>query len=175
MGVSRNEPRKKQDAPQKTLHPCQGCGACCAKWRVQFYWREAEKLDSPHPVPGGLFGEITDIYRAMKGTTAKHRPRCTALAGRIGEEVGCRIYESRPSPCRAFAASFENGIKNPRCDEARAVHGLRPLSPADWRHPVEAGVTPNASETNTGAASLAELSATSTPSRLPSLAAKAGS
>lgn len=164
-----------QDASPKKLHPCQECGACCAKWRVQFYWREAEKADSPNPVPANLFEDVTDIYRAMKGTTAKHRPRCTALAGRIGQEVGCRIYESRPSPCRAFAASFENGMKNPRCDEARAVHGLRPLSPADWHHPAGPRVASNASETNTGAESLAELSATSTPSRLPSREAKAGS
>jgi Fe-S-cluster containining protein len=114
------------------LHPCQRCGACCAKWRVQFYWREAERGDSVHPVPPGLFEELDDTHRTMRGTTAKHRPRCVALAGRIGEDVGCKVYENRPSPCRAFQASFENGVKNPRCDEARAAHGLRPLTSGDW-------------------------------------------
>ena len=132
MGISRIEAQKTKLSPRTTLHPCQQCGACCAKWRVQFYWREAEKSDSSHPVPSGFFEELSDQMRAMQGTTAKHRPRCVALSGRIGEEVGCRIYESRPSPCRAFAASFEDGKKNPRCDEARIAHGLKPLTLADW-------------------------------------------
>ena len=133
MGFSRTETPNSKAAP--VLHPCQRCGACCAKWRVQFYWREAERGDSPHPVPAGLYEELDDIRRAMRGTTAKHRPRCVALGGRIGEEVGCKVYENRPSPCRAFQASFEDGIKNPRCDEARAAHGLRPLTSVDWETP----------------------------------------
>ncbi len=130
MGISRTETPKTQESP--FVHPCQRCGACCAKWRVQFYWREAEKADSGHPVPPGYFEELNETLRAMSGTTAKHRPRCDALAGKIGESVGCRIYGNRPSPCRAFEASFENGRKNSRCDEARAAHGLRPLVTADW-------------------------------------------
>ena len=134
MGLSRIETPNSKGSAAPALHPCQKCGACCAKWRVQFYWREAEKSDSAHPVPAGYFEELNDQMRAMNGTTAKHRPRCVALSGRIGEEVGCRIYLNRPSPCRAFAASFEDGKKNPRCDEARAAHGLRPLTVTDWGH-----------------------------------------
>jgi len=99
---------------------------------VEFYWREAEGRDSDHPVPQGMFEELNDRLRGMKGTTDKHRPRCAALAGRIGESVACRIYESRPTPCRAFEASYEDGIRRPRCDEARIAHGLRPLRPEDW-------------------------------------------
>lgn len=129
MGVSRIETRKKKD---EFLHPCQRCGACCAKWRVQFYWREAEPAETSTAVPGELFEELDDFRRAMRGTNVKHRPRCEALAGRVGESVGCRIYAQRPSPCRAFEASFENGRKNPRCDEARATYGLRPLTSADF-------------------------------------------
>jgi len=68
----------------------------------------------------------------MKGTSGKHHRRCVALEGRIGEKVGCSIYVNRPSPCRAFAASFENGKRNPRCDEARSAHGLKPLQRTDW-------------------------------------------
>ena len=113
-------------------HPCQDCGACCAKWRVEFYWREAEPRDSDHPVPMALVEDLNDRMRGMKGTTVKHRPRCVALDGRIGESVGCRIYSHRPTPCRAFEASYEDGTRRPRCDEARLAHGLRPLRPEDW-------------------------------------------
>lgn len=69
----------------------------------------------------------------MKGTEKKHQLKCCALEGRVGERVRCTIYENRPSTCRHFEASFENGAPNPRCDQARAAHGLAPLSGADWR------------------------------------------
>ncbi len=72
------------------------------------------------------------MQRAMKGTEKKHRPKCVALKGKIGENAGCSIYDLRPSPCRAFQASFENGIHQQRCDEARRAHGLRPLVKSDW-------------------------------------------
>ncbi len=119
---------------RKPLHPCQTCGACCAKWRVEFYWREAESKDSNNPVPSQWVEDLSEgsLKRAMKGSTSKHRPRCQALGGEIGVEVGCRIYTQRPTPCRAFQASYENGIRNPRCDEARAAHGLTPLTRGHW-------------------------------------------
>jgi uncharacterized protein len=110
-----------------TESPCTNCGACCAWFRVGFYWREAEPRDHNTAVPSGYFEELTDTLRAMKGTAAKHHPKCIALKGRIGEKVGCSIYSNRPTPCRAFQASFADGKHNPRCDEARAAHGLPPL------------------------------------------------
>jgi hypothetical protein len=64
---------------------------------------------------------------AMRGTD-RNPPRCIALAGRIGESVGCTIYEQRASPCRDFQASWVDGRHNERCDRARAAHGLPPLS-----------------------------------------------
>lgn len=64
----------------------------------------------------------------MRGTDRKP-PRCIALAGRIGESVGCTIYEQRASPCREFQASWVDGVHNERCDRARAAHGLPPLAP----------------------------------------------
>ncbi len=60
--------------------------------------------------------------------------RCQALEGKIGTAVGCKIYDRRPSPCRNFKASFEDGQHNQRCDDARAVMGLSPLTPEDWNH-----------------------------------------
>ena len=113
-------------------HPCLSCGACCAYFRVSFYWREAEKTDTPHAVPLELTVDYTDNYRSMRGTTEKHWVRCVALEGKVGTRVACEIYGSRPSPCRAFGASFEDGQPNPRCDEARAKYGMPPLKRKDW-------------------------------------------
>ena len=115
------------------VHPCQSCGACCAFFRVSFYWREAEASSSPRAVPLSLTEDYSDTQRNMRGTNQKH-PRCVALEGRVGSRVGCAIYESRPSPCRAFAASYEDGTPNPRCDQARAAFDLRPLKRSDWPH-----------------------------------------
>jgi Fe-S-cluster containining protein len=113
-------------------NPCISCGACCAHFRVQFYWREANRGESDHPVPAHLFEELTSQHRCMKGTNDKHHPKCSGLRGRIGVNALCSIYSLRPTPCRAFKASFEDGQRNERCDEARARHGLRPLVAGDW-------------------------------------------
>jgi Fe-S-cluster containining protein len=120
------------------LHPCQSCGACCASFRVQFYWREAESDHQPQ-VPAHTWleshaAEATEPsnWRIMRGTESKHHPRCSELKGRIGSFASCDIYSSRPTPCRVFKASYEDGLVNPRCDEARARHGLKALCKADW-------------------------------------------
>lgn len=115
-----------------TVHPCQKCGACCAAFRVAFYWREAELKDHSSAVPLGMWSEGNQFQRSMKGTEDKHHPKCVALKGIVGKFVECTIYENRSSTCRKFEASYENGIRRPRCDEARAKHGLRPLNKQDW-------------------------------------------
>jgi hypothetical protein len=95
---------------------CQTCGACCAFFRVSFYWAETDA----HPlgqVPQALTKSISPHHAAMQGTTAKP-PRCVALAGEIGESVGCTIYEKRSSTCREFEMGSEG------CFKARASHGL---------------------------------------------------
>lgn len=113
-------------------HPCISCGACCASFRVAFYWREAEK-GSAFEVPTHLTVDLDANTRCMKGTESKHKPCCSSLRGHIGERAWCSIYESRPSPCREFKASYENGFQNIRCDDARAKHGLKPLNKRDWK------------------------------------------
>lgn len=119
-------------AIETRTHPCIRCGACCAHFRVQFYWREANREDHATPVPAGLFEELTPILRCMRGTNDKHRPQCRALSGRIGRDAKCSIYERRPTPCRDFPASYVDGQHNSRCDQARAHHGLPPLRREDW-------------------------------------------
>lgn len=107
-------------------HPCLSCGACCAYFRVSFRTEETLK-GGPWQVPLPLVEEGSHSWSSMKGTTHKHRPACVALTGTIGKDAHCTIYEKRPSPCRNFMASYEDGIHHPRCDEARRRHGLKPL------------------------------------------------
>ena len=95
---------------------CQTCGACCAYFRISFYWAETDA----HPlgqVPQALTQAISPYRVAMKGSTSPSK-RCVALAGEIGQSVGCTIYEKRSSPCREFEMGSEG------CFKARKAHGL---------------------------------------------------
>ncbi|KTS18706.1 MULTISPECIES: YkgJ family cysteine cluster protein [Pantoea] len=106
------------------LNPCMTCGACCAHFRVSFYWAEAD--DGGGAVPVELTEPLSLLMRNMRGTNDR-APRCVALQGEIGGCVSCGIYAQRPSPCREFAMSGENGVPNDACDRARARYGLPPL------------------------------------------------
>lgn len=102
--------------------PCLRCGACCAMFRVSFYWSESDA----HPegvVPHALTVPLGLHHAAMRGTE-RATPRCVALTGEIGRAVGCGIYAQRPTPCRDFAVADE------RCNKARRAHGLPPLEAA---------------------------------------------
>lgn len=106
------------------LNPCMTCGACCAYFRVSFYWAEAD--DAGGQVPTRLTEPVSPFLRCMGGTNQRNS-RCVALEGNPGKQVRCGIYENRPSPCREFAMSGENGIANDACNRARAKYGLPPL------------------------------------------------
>lgn len=128
-------------------NPCMSCGACCAWFRVSFYWAEGD--DGGGAVPNALTEPLTPFLRCMRGTNDR-RPRCLALEGNVGETVRCTIYAGRPSPCREFAMAGDGGRPNDACDRARAHYGLSPLSPsaaqalnmAETRHHVAAGCQP---------------------------------
>ncbi|WP_130835133.1 YkgJ family cysteine cluster protein [[Erwinia] mediterraneensis] len=109
------------------LNPCMSCGACCAHFRVSFYWAEAD--DAGGKVPAALTEPLNLFMRNMRGTNAS-TPRCVALQGEVGGCVSCGIYDQRPTPCRDFMMSGENGVHNDACDRARARYGLPPLSAA---------------------------------------------
>lgn len=111
-------------------HPCRRCGACCAAFRVAFHWSEAQPAKADG-VPADLTTPLRHHELAMRGTQAPP-VRCVALVGTVGAETHCGIYASRPAPCRELAAARENGQPSPQCDRARALHGLPPLTPADW-------------------------------------------
>ncbi|MBU6153936.1 MAG: YkgJ family cysteine cluster protein [Bdellovibrionales bacterium] len=106
-------------------HPCLSCGACCAYFRVSFYWAE--------PVPDQFTEKLNTHRSFMIGTDSSVEPRCVALQGVVGKHVSCGIYGNRPSPCREFEASFESGVENTRCSAARKAKGLSPLTPGDWK------------------------------------------
>lgn len=112
------------------VHPCLRCGACCAYYRASFYWAEADDA-TPGGVPVSLTAQLTPHLRVMRGTD-QPKPRCIALQGEIGQQVYCSIHLQRASVCRDYPPSYEDGSPNPRCDQARAAHGLAALTAADW-------------------------------------------
>lgn len=107
-------------------HPCEACGACCAFFLVSFPDTEADDVEGGL-VPLALSGRTDDTRRFMNGTE-KNTPRCIALQGVIGVGVTCTIYENRPTTCRRFIRSWEDGNGNFLCDKARTVFGLQPFS-----------------------------------------------
>lgn len=119
------------------VNPCLNCGACCAYFRISFYWAEAAP-ELGGTVPAGLTEQLTPSRAVMTGTAGRN-PRCVCLAGSVGATVQCTIYPQRPSTCREFDYSWQHGQANERCDRARAAHGLPPLpapSPATPHQPV---------------------------------------
>jgi Fe-S-cluster containining protein len=104
------------------VNVCQPCGACCAHFRVSFYWAEAD--DAPGGfVPAALTEQLTPHLRCMQGTSQK-APRCTALDGEVGQWVACRIYENRPTTCHEVMPG------SAQCLKARAAHGMPELPQA---------------------------------------------
>ena len=108
----------------KIDNPCISCGACCAYFRVSFYW--AESAEAGGKVPQALTEQVTPFLSCMQGTNAR-APRCVALEGEIGKSVSCSIYLDRPGTCREFDPSGLDGVSNEACDRARAHYGLPPL------------------------------------------------
>ena len=97
---------------------CRQCGACCAFFRVSFYWAEAPQRGLPET----CIEPVTAHLAGMAGTN-RPVPRCCALQGEIGRQVSCLVYTARPSPCRELQPGDE------KCNRARARHGLPPLTP----------------------------------------------
>ncbi len=94
-------------------YDCRRCGACCAAFRVSFYWAEADSFG----LPTALVEQIGPWYACMAGSNDPS-PRCHALAGDIGSAVVCTVYAQRPSPCREVRAG------DLQCARARHRYGL---------------------------------------------------
>lgn len=122
-------------------NPCLSCGACCAYFRVSFYWGEGDDVEGG-TVPVALTVQVSPWRRAMRGTEQPH-PRCIALEGEIGRCVRCAIYERRPSVCREFTISGQDGRRNELCDRARQAWGLPPLGETEGQdRPAAEGAGP---------------------------------
>ena len=112
-------------------NPCLSCGACCAHFRVSFYWKEAEPSEGG-TVPQTLTEDISTFRSCMRGTN-QPKPYCVALQGKIGKDVRCSIYLLRPSTCREFGIRWihQKIVATPkertRCNKARADWNLPPL------------------------------------------------
>ncbi|WP_084618137.1 YkgJ family cysteine cluster protein [Cellvibrio sp. OA-2007] len=104
--------------------PCLTCGACCANFRVSFYWGECQSAGGT--IPDELTLQISPHHACMKGTE-KNPVKCVALVGTPGEHVSCSIYEQRSSTCREFDMWNADGSVNEACTRARAVYGLPPV------------------------------------------------
>lgn len=104
------------DSAGPAVFDCTTCGACCASFRVSFYFAEAKANDLPDTV----VERINERFSCMAGTNSA-TPRCTALQGAVGKSAVCSVYAQRPSPCREVQPG------DPQCLNARAKHGLPPL------------------------------------------------
>lgn len=107
-----------------TESPCLTCGACCANFRVSFYWGECQSAGGT--IPDELTLQVSPHHACMKGTEKKP-VKCVALIGTPGEHVCCSIYEQRSSTCREFDIVNADGSINEDCTRARAVYGLPPV------------------------------------------------
>lgn len=114
-----------------TLHPikgmtvsavtldCRSCGACCAC--DQFMTIEVSDYDrTPRQytgfIPGIWTNEITGQKQHGLRLMRRHDARCIALRGKVGQQVGCAIYDKRPAVCQRFEPGGE------KCLAARRHH-----------------------------------------------------
>jgi len=114
---------------------CQACGVCCSYYRVSFYWGETT-ASGYGSVPVELTRKLTPHHVAMTGTDITPA-RCIALEGAVGKSVTCSIYSSRPTPCREFKLSMEDGVPNPNCDKARMAYGIPAISSIETEYLVQ--------------------------------------
>lgn len=129
-----------QSTSYANKNPCLTCGACCAFYKVTFYWRERSD-EMPNGVPVSLCEDLNSHKCVMKGTN-QPEPRCPALIGTIGRHVFCSIYWRRPNVCREIDPSYKHGHPEPKCDKARSHYGLPPLTPEYWQTPEIYSITP---------------------------------
>jgi Fe-S-cluster containining protein len=75
---------------------CESCGACCA------FSREWPALIGPRD------GDGIPRHFIENGRMRCDGDRCSALAGTLGVDVSCKVYENRPLVCREFTAGSES-------------------------------------------------------------------
>lgn len=111
--------------PASAEDVCLTCGACCASFRVSFYWSESDEAVVNY-VPPDMTCHVAPLLCTMKETDQRE-PWCVALQGSVGVSVRCSIYDRRPSVCHEVVPSGQGAVANFWCDRARALWGLPPL------------------------------------------------
>ncbi|MGH9948865.1 MAG: YkgJ family cysteine cluster protein, partial [Pyrinomonadaceae bacterium] len=97
---------------------CVTCGACCAfPMAVSITENEAARIGNYTEVV--LDREYADVVVGRFIPRAEN-DKCVNLDGKLGERIGCAIYEERPKCCREFDAGSD------RCHEFRRIYGLEP-------------------------------------------------
>jgi Fe-S-cluster containining protein len=103
---------------------CLTCGACCAspfggEGYIQLSAEEEQRLGRRGLPVLEVVPDPEDRI-VMLGTkwNAQGVRVCIALAGQVGAQVACAIYEGRPELCRQFEAG------SPECHQARRAAGM---------------------------------------------------
>ena len=118
-----------------TENPCLSCGACCAHFRVSFYWGECQSAGGL--VPDHLTVAISPYLVAMQGTEQKP-VRCTALLGEVGCGTRCTVYRlgeprshspSRGSPRRLWVAPPDAAVAAASVARPRSLEETKRPSP----------------------------------------------
>ncbi len=107
-----------------TDNPCLTCGACCAHFRVSFYWGECRSAGGV--VPDELTVRISPQMVAMSGTENKPA-RCVGLLGEVGCGVRCTVYEQRSSTYARALASRQPDAAEEALAKARNMPLRAPL------------------------------------------------
>jgi uncharacterized protein len=108
--------------PQEAPVPdCRTCGACCAALpcvgvRPDEEISAEDCWDVTAQSQNGAHVTVDRYMRRNAETFA-----CTALEGKLGEDVTCRIYERRPRMCHHFEAGSD------KCHALRRAYGLEPF------------------------------------------------
>ena len=116
----------------KSDFDCVACGACCCNPEEN---REIDFIDYVEIDPTDRILKQPDLVRRLVVLDSKFVPhmrlsqyqRCAALTGRVGDKVGCAIYEHRPSSCAAFEAGSDD------CLLARRERGIDPWPDANLK------------------------------------------
>ena len=97
---------------------CVTCGVCCDLYAVvPMDFPESERLGEYIEVTAD--GEPNVVIDRLVKRDLTHG-RCSHLQGELGREIGCSVYERRPSVCRAFEAGSD------KCHEYRRMYGIDP-------------------------------------------------
>ena len=99
---------------------CITCGACCGSLICVGVnpGNPISSKDCWEITKEGENGEFTvDLYIKRNEESFS----CSNLEGKIGEKVGCSIYETRPPMCRVFEAGSD------RCHAIRRAYGIEPF------------------------------------------------